>query len=260
MESAGRFIKIEPELVREGRALGGPAVLVYMALAAHAFGDKSWCNPSLATIAEETGYDKATVCRALTKLESHGLIRRESTKGGRKQSSRYVLTCRERKLSRSCDSSERETVPRLNGNCRTIDNETVAGVRHEEDNEESGDAEQIARAAMWAYEREHSLPSEPPDWRTIDLIGGKTTRGRNGEPLGSSELDARGGSACRGDRSAGPPGPPERLDLREGVVLDCLIEELFDGADDRDDRNDDGLVLDVFEGEADEPDDEADQG
>ena len=89
----GRFIKIEPGLLDEGRALGGPAVLTYMALAAHAYGNKRDCRPSLARLADLTGHDRRTITRALTTLEAAGWIERRKG-GGRGTSTTYTLTRR----------------------------------------------------------------------------------------------------------------------------------------------------------------------
>ena len=89
----GRFIKIEPGLVNEGRALGGPAVLTYMALASFAYGNKRDCRPSLATLADLTGHDRRTITRALATLEAAGWIERRKG-GGRGTSTTYTLTRR----------------------------------------------------------------------------------------------------------------------------------------------------------------------
>lgn len=88
------FIRVEPALLREGRVLGGAAVLTYMALASHAYGRKNVCHPSLATLADLTGYDVRTIVRAVATLESAGWIERRKG-GGRGASTVYTLLRRD---------------------------------------------------------------------------------------------------------------------------------------------------------------------
>jgi DNA-binding MarR family transcriptional regulator len=71
--------------------LRGPAKGVWLSLALRANG-KTECWPSLDRIALDTGLDKATVCRALEKLEEVGLIFRDRPEGGR--TTTYTINCR----------------------------------------------------------------------------------------------------------------------------------------------------------------------
>ena len=142
----GRFIKIEPGLVNEGRALGGPAVLTYMALAAHAYGNKRDCRPSLTRLADLTGHDRRTITRALTTLEAAGWIERRKG-GGRGTSTIYTLTRRAAETGAHSPLFQDEN--RGNGAQKQGQRCTKTGASPppEEDNEEYREEERRARVA-----------------------------------------------------------------------------------------------------------------
>jgi DNA-binding transcriptional ArsR family regulator len=71
---------------RDQRGLGGPAAAVLRDLADRA-NSEAMCWPSVAKIAEATGYSRRTVQRALRRLEADKLIATRRTGSG----SRYLL-------------------------------------------------------------------------------------------------------------------------------------------------------------------------
>lgn len=78
------------QAVRRHSAARGSARAVLLVIAAHANPDGTNARPSVPTLARETGLDRATVHRALRKLEAAGEIRTKS--GGGRKANRYTIT------------------------------------------------------------------------------------------------------------------------------------------------------------------------
>ena len=87
------YFHVESQFVEQARELGLPATVVYLALCQYVFGkfgQRAECWPSLQSLADDTGFDRSTVTRALKVLEAKGWVGRHRG-GGRGRVTRYVL-------------------------------------------------------------------------------------------------------------------------------------------------------------------------
>ena len=83
------------------RQLKGPILGVFLCIALH-IDEKGQAWPSIKLISHETGYNKDTVCKCLSKLERRGYVsrvKRPAGKTGTFRSNRYQLFPKSRRLS-----------------------------------------------------------------------------------------------------------------------------------------------------------------
>ncbi len=97
--------------IRDAEQLPPSAKLVAFVLSTHMDRNGGSCFPSLTLLARETGIHRATVCRALAKLEREGVLQR--LRGGRGRPTRYVATSRTMRLPvvALCDQTSRTVRP-----------------------------------------------------------------------------------------------------------------------------------------------------
>jgi DNA-binding MarR family transcriptional regulator len=84
----GRFARIPEHALKANLSLQAYRVLIAIAL--HA-GPDCWAWPSLSTIDALTGLQRSDTCAAIDQLEKAGVLRRESSKGGRSNPTRYRI-------------------------------------------------------------------------------------------------------------------------------------------------------------------------
>jgi DNA-binding MarR family transcriptional regulator len=89
MKSDGRFARIP--LWAASAEITPSALRVLIAIAAH-LDRTGWAYPSLSTIAGLTGIARKKVPSLIAELEGAGLLRRERSKGGRGNPTRYQVS------------------------------------------------------------------------------------------------------------------------------------------------------------------------